>query len=198
MRHRKISVFTVIAVIALSNYCYASEGSGLKIPEKSVFLIVAVHQEFNYVTPWKNENMSQSSGTGFLIGKNMILTNAHNVSNCRYLELRKENVAKRFPARVVFVGHDCDLAVLTVEDQSFFEGTVPLDLSGLPNVNSTVSTYGFPMGGDRISVTEGVVSRIETDTYAHSGADGHLVIQTDGRENVNPELCISEIVVLIQ
>ncbi|MEJ2649677.1 MAG: trypsin-like peptidase domain-containing protein [Sedimentisphaerales bacterium] len=183
MRHRKISVFTVIAVIALSNYCYASEGSGLKIPEKSVFLIVAVHQEFNYVTPWKNENMSQSSGTGFLIGKNMILTNAHNVSNCRYLELRKENVAKRFPARVVFVGHDCDLAVLTVDDQSFFEGTVPLDLSGLPNVNSTVSTYGFPMGGDRISVTEGVVSRIETDTYAHSGADGHLVIQTDAAIN---------------
>ena len=183
MRYRKFFGLIIIFFIIVSNYSYASNSSGLQAPDKSVFLIVAVHQEFNYTTPWKNENMSQSSGTGFIIGKNMILTNAHNVSDCRYLELRKENIAKRFPARVVFVGHDCDLAVLTVQDMSFFDDTIPLELSGLPSVNSTVSTYGFPVGGDRISVTEGVVSRIETDTYAHSGADGHLVIQTDAAIN---------------
>ncbi len=58
-----------------------------------------------------------------------------------------------------------------------------MELAGIPRVNSTVSTYGFPVGGNRISVTEGVVSRVETDTYVHSGADGHLVIQTDAAIN---------------
>ena len=39
------------------------------------------------------------------------------------------------------------------------------------------------MGGRRISVTKGIVSRIQMDTYAHTGADSHLVIQTDAAIN---------------
>jgi S1-C subfamily serine protease len=152
--------------------------------EKSVILIRSVHQDFDYVTPWKQKAMNQTIGSGFIVAGNRILTNAHNVSNCRYIELKKQNVAKRYPAKVAFVGHDCDLATLIPEDESFFDDTVVLELAGIPRVNSTVSTYGFPVGGNRISVTEGVVSRIETDTYVHSGADGHLVIQTDA--SINP------------
>ena len=151
--------------------------------EKSVVLIRSVKQDFDYVTPWKQKAMRQSIGSGFLIGRQQVLTNAHNVSNCKYIELKKENIAKRYPARVAFIGHDCDLAILTIDDESFFDGTVPLELAEIPRVNSTVSTYGFPVGGNRISVTEGVVSRIETDTYVHSGADAHLVIQTDAAIN---------------
>jgi S1-C subfamily serine protease len=148
-----------------------------------VILIRSVKQDFNYVTPWKRAPLSRVSGSGFVVAGNKILTNAHNVSNSRYVELRKENIARRYVARVVFVGHDCDLAMLAVDDASFFEGTVALELTGIPKVNSTVSTYGFPVGGDRISVTEGVVSRIEMDTYVHTGADKHLVIQTDAAIN---------------
>jgi S1-C subfamily serine protease len=151
--------------------------------EKSVFLIRSIKQDFDYVTPWKQKAMRQSIGSGFLIGRRKVLTNAHNVSNCRYIELKKEDIAKRYPARVAFIGHDCDLAILSIDDESFFDGTVPLELAEIPSVNSTVSTYGFPVGGNRISVTEGVVSRIETDTYVHSGADGHLAIQTDAAIN---------------
>ncbi len=151
--------------------------------DKSVVLIRCVKQDFDYTTPWKQEAMSQGAGSGFIIPGKRILTNAHNVSNWKYIELRKENIAKRYPARVAFIGHDCDLAVLAVDDQTFFDDTVPLALAGLPTVNTTVSTYGFPVGGNRISVTEGVVSRIETDTYVHSGADSHLVIQTDAAIN---------------
>lgn len=183
MQYRKSLISAIVMVVTTCVSTYAAQNSGLQDPEKSVFLIRTFRQEYNYVTPWKLESMSQSSGTVFVIGNNMILTNAHNVSDYKFLELRKENTADRYRAKVLFVGHDCDLAVLSVEDKSFFDGTTPLELSGLPKVNSTVSTYGFPMGGDRISVTEGVVSRIESDIYAHSGADGHLVIQTDAAIN---------------
>ncbi len=183
MRYQKWLFIGVIAVLTASNDLCASEGIGLQTPDKSVVLIRSLKQDFNYVTSWKREDMAQSAGSGFIISGERILTNAHNVSNCRYVELRKENVARLYPARIVFVGHDCDLAVLTVDDKSFFEGTNALELAGIPKVNSTVSTYGFPVGGDRISVTEGVISRIEADTYAHSVADKHLVIQTDAAIN---------------
>jgi len=99
--------------------------------------------------------------------------------------MQKEGVAKRYPAKVAFIGHDCDLAVIMPDDMSFFDDTAPLELAELPGVNTTVSTYGFPMGGRYISVTEGVISRIQMDTYSHTGADSHLVIQTDAA--INPE-----------
>ncbi len=157
--------------------------AGLASPEKSVVLIRSVKQTVDQTTPWKTQGMRQTAGSGVIISGNRILTNAHNVSDCRYLEIRKENLAKRYLARVLFVGHDCDLAVLAVDDSTFFKDMLPLDLEGIPKVNSTVSTYGFPIGGRRISVTEGVVSRIEMDTYAHSASGSHLVVQTDAAIN---------------
>ena len=74
---------------------------------KSVVLIRGVHQDFNHITPWKQTAMSQGLGSGFIIEGNRILTNAHNVANYKYVELKKQNLAKRYPATVSFVGHDC-------------------------------------------------------------------------------------------
>ncbi len=156
---------------------------GLQDPDKSVVMIRSVRQDHDYVTPWKRDLMTQVVGSGLIVADKKILTNAHNVSNCRYVELAKETTSRRYPARILYIGHDCDLALLTVDDESFFEGTAALGLAGIPSVNSTVSTYGFPVGGDRISVTEGIVSRIETDTYSHNASDRHLVIQTDAAIN---------------
>jgi S1-C subfamily serine protease len=150
---------------------------------KSVVMIQAVRQPFDYTTPWKQASMSQGIGSGFIIAGSRILTNAHNVSDSKYIIIKKENVAKKYPATVEFIGHDCDLALLKVIDKSFFDDTEPLTLGTLPEIRSKVATYGFPMGGTHISVTEGIVSRIQTDVYVHSGADGHLVIQTDAAIN---------------
>jgi hypothetical protein len=84
---------------------------------------------------------------------------------------------------VAFISHCSDLALLKVADKSFQEGLIPLDFGPLPKLNSEVTTYGYPVGGLQISVTRGVVSRIEMHTYAHSGVDQHLTIQTDAAIN---------------
>jgi S1-C subfamily serine protease len=146
-------------------------------------MIQTVKQSYNYTTPWKQQSTTGGIGSGFIINGNRILTNAHNISDNRYIIVKKENIAKKYPASTEFIGHDCDLALLKVHDESFFDGTEPLDFGDLPKVNSTVSTYGFPLGGTHISVTEGVVSRIQTDMYVHTGADSHLVVQTDAAIN---------------
>jgi len=183
MRCRKLIVLLVLTALTVVVAGGISMAAEQRTFDKSVVLIRCVKQDFDYTTPWKQKPMTQVSGSGLIIAGKRILTNAHNVSNWRYIELRKENLAKRFPARVAFVGHDCDLAILVPDDKTFFDDTVPMEFAGLPKVNSTVSTYGFPVGGNRISVTEGVVSRVETDTYVHTGADSHLVIQTDAAIN---------------
>jgi S1-C subfamily serine protease len=46
-----------------------------------------------------------------------------------------------------------------------------------------VAAYGYPVGGDRMSVTEGIVSRIDFQTYTHSLVDSHLAIQISAAIN---------------
>ena len=187
MKSSRISkILTTVLIVlawALWGSCGVCVAAGLEGLEKSVVMIRSAGQDFDYLTPWKQKNMTQGVGTGFVIDGNRILTNAHNVSNNKYIELQKEGVAKRYPAKVAFIGHDCDLAVLAVNDMSFFDDTNALELAGIPAVDTTVATYGFPIGGRYISVTKGVVSRVQMDVYSHTGADSHLVIQTDAAIN---------------
>jgi S1-C subfamily serine protease len=186
MRPPKIVAFATAAALLLSGLAQPATAfaqTGQRTLNRSVVMIRSVQQEFDYVTPWKQADMAQGVGSGFVISGRRILTNAHNASNNKYVEIRKEYLAKRYPAEVAYIGHDCDLAILTVTDETFFNDMVPLEFGTIPKVNTTVQTYGFPLGGRRISVTEGVVSRIQMDVYAHSRADSHLVVQTDAAIN---------------
>ncbi len=133
--------------------------------------------------PWNAGQPSGGSGTGFLIGKNRFLTNAHVISNATKIVIRTSNDPRPHPARVVHVAHDCDLALIEAEDGTPFEGMKPLTFGGIPKLNTEVIAVGYPIGGERISVTRGVVSRIDFNTYSHSEVDSHLAIQVDAAIN---------------
>jgi S1-C subfamily serine protease len=112
-----------------------------------------------------------------------VMTNAHVVSDSRILYIKKVGDPKPHKARIIHVAHDCDLAMLEVEDYAAFEGVQPLQLGGIPQLNTTVIAVGYPVGGQRISVTRGVVSRIDFRPYSHSAVDFHLTIQVDAAIN---------------
>jgi hypothetical protein len=84
---------------------------------------------------------------------------------------------------VLFVAHDCDLALITVDSPNFYKNMVPLKFGGIPELESTVSAYGYPIGGERMSVTTGIVSRIDFQLYTHSSIDQHLAIQISAQIN---------------
>ena len=153
----------------------------------SVVRIEVSDQEADYASPWNAGHIGGGIGSGFVItapgGKKRILTNAHVVSNARFITLTRERLSHPYTAHVEFIAHDCDLALLSVDDLAFFEGTVPLELGGIPQIESGVSVFGYPLGGERLSVTRGVVSKIDFDLYTHSGVDSHLVIQIDAAIN---------------
>jgi S1-C subfamily serine protease len=165
--------------------CFISPFSfGAVAFKSSVVKIYVTIQREDYETPWQPEQPIFGSGSGFIIQKKRILTNAHVVSDARFIEIQREGDPRRYQALVLFIGHDCDLAVLTVTDPSFFDGTSPLPLgTGLPTLNDEVIALGYPIGGERISLTRGVVSRIDYIPYSHSGVDQHLAMQVDAAIN---------------
>jgi len=140
-------------------------------------------QEFNYRVPWLPGPQGGGSGTGWVVGEHRLMTNAHVVSNARLLTVEKENDPKKYVATIEFIAHDCDLAVLKVADPQFWKDTKVLPLGEVPEIESSVAVFGYPIGGDRLSVTHGVVSRIDFRTYSHSVMDSHLCIQIDAAIN---------------
>ena len=150
---------------------------------RSLARITTTSQDPNYREPWAAGSIEGAVGTGFIIDGERILTNAHVVSNVRFLTVQKEDDPRKYTAKVQFIGHDCDLAVLKVNEPGFFKNTVPLELGGIPAIESTVAAYGYPVGGDRMSVTEGIVSRIDFQVYTHSLVDEHLAIQISAAIN---------------
>ena len=152
--------------------------------EDSVVKVQVYSSRFDYSTPWRMSPVQASSGTGFLIEGRRIMTNAHVVRDARQILVKRHHVANPFIAQVEAVADDCDLAILKVEDPAFHEGLIPLKIgAGLPERKSSVTTYGYPAGGQELSSTTGIVSRVEWLTYVQTGSDAHIAVQTDAAIN---------------
>jgi S1-C subfamily serine protease len=152
-------------------------------PERSVIQINTFSQQPIWDEPWRFDSVRRSSGSGFVIRGKRILTNAHVVSWARQILVRRYQDPRPYVAHVDFIGHDCDLALLDVDDPLFFDGLEPLELGELAAVRSTVVTYGYPAGGEQISYARGVVSRVEMQSYTHIGNRSLLAVQTDAAIN---------------
>ncbi|HQK84367.1 MAG TPA: serine protease [Atribacter sp.] len=134
----------------------------------AIVKVYAVSDPPDYLNPWNMMGPSSVTGSGAVIEGNRILTNAHVVSDLTFIQVRRYGDTQRYPARLLAISHQCDLALITVDDPSFFQGIDPLPTGDLPATNQEVLVYGFPMGGDTLSITKGVVSRIEHQPYVHS------------------------------
>ncbi len=151
--------------------------------QKSLVRITATSVEPDYRAPWNAGGLQRGVGAGFVISDNRILTNAHVVANSRYLTVERDGDPNKYPATVQFIANDCDLALITVSALDFFKNMIPLKFGGIPALESTVSAYGYPIGGERMSVTTGIVSRIDFQLYTHSSIDQHLAIQISAQIN---------------
>jgi S1-C subfamily serine protease len=132
-------------------------------------LVVKIHttrRDPDLARPWTKQNPTNISGSGIVIQGKRILTNAHVVMNASQIYVQPNQSPEKLAARVVTIAEPVDLAILSVDDDSFFDKRAFLPFSDdLPKVKDAVSVYGFPTGGTELSVTEGIVSRIEFTNY---------------------------------
>ncbi|MBM4360187.1 MAG: trypsin-like peptidase domain-containing protein [Deltaproteobacteria bacterium] len=135
---------------------------------QSVVRIFATTQEPDHQCPWQAEPPQHGTGSGVILGKGKILTGAHVVANATFLQVQKVSDPDKVIAEVEAINHDCDLALLSVKEPRFMQGVKPERLGPLPRLRDAVSVVGYPIGGEEISITEGVVSRIEVQRYSHS------------------------------
>ena len=160
----------ILAMCALAGFASispasaADEGEG-KLRE-SVVKIFSTMRNPDPFRPWQKQSPSEGSGTGIVIEGKRILTNAHVVKYASQVFVQPHGSGQKIPAEVEVYAPGIDLAVLKLDDDSFFETRQPVVRSNiLPEVKDSVVVYGFPTGGDSMSVTKGIVSRIEFTGY---------------------------------
>lgn len=142
-----------------------------------VIRVFATSQDPDFDGPWQARTPSNSTGSAVVIGPGLLLTGAHVVANATFLQVQKPSQPDKAIARVRAVCHDSDLALLeVVEPADFLADIEPAELGPMPRLRDEVAVVGYPVGGEEISITEGVVSRIEVQRYSHS--QRHLLAVT--------------------
>ncbi|KAK7277709.1 hypothetical protein RJT34_22724 [Clitoria ternatea] len=148
----------------------------------AVVKVYCTHTAPDYSLPWQKQRQYTSTGSAFMIEGRKLLTNAHCVEHDTQVKVKKRGDDSKYVAKVLARGVDCDIALLTVESEEFWRDVEPLRFGRLPHLQDSVTVVGYPLGGDTISVTKGVVSRIEVTSYAHGSSD-LLGIQIDAAIN---------------
>ena len=178
-KHRPLFYFPIISLIFC---CLSTHKACAQFVTDAVVKVFVTSNQMDYYRPWQSIGINSSAGSGCIIKGNKILTSAHVVADQTFIQVKKNKDTKKYTAKVEAIGQDCDLALLSVSDAEFFEGVNPIELGGLPKLQETVTVLGYPQGGDKLSITEGVVSRIEVTSYSQS-ARKLLTVQIDAAIN---------------
>jgi len=160
---KKKYIVAIACIVLLSSMtARASE-----ITDSVVKIFTSVNKP-DYRRPWQTKGTNTITGSGCIIEGNKILTNAHVVSDQTFIQVKRNVDPKKYIAKVEAIGHECDLALLSVKDKNFFKDISPLKFGSLPNLRDSITVIGYPQGGNKLSTTARIVSRIELTSYSIS------------------------------
>lgn len=160
----------------------SAAAAGKNDPRRAAVKIFTSQSAPNMFRPWEVRPPQETTGSGVILEGGRILTNAHVVKDAVQIFVQPNQSSERLDAEIEYFSEDGDLATLRLDDPSAIADRAGLSLAdGLPKLQTKVEVLGYPTGGDTLSVTEGVVSRIEYANYY--GDTGHLRIQVDAAIN---------------
>jgi S1-C subfamily serine protease len=150
--------------------------------ENSVVKVFATMRYPDPFKPWTKQAPQEVTGSGIIIEGGRILTNAHIVLYASQVQVQANQASDKIAASVEAVAPGIDLAILKLEDKTFFDTRPALERANiLPDIKDAVMAYGFPTGGSSLSITKGIVSRIEFTRYNYPASG--LRIQIDAAIN---------------
>src|SRR5258706_4056768 len=168
---KRLGVACAIGLLATSALAADENptGPGEPVPNvigNSVVKIFATLRNPDLAKPWSKQAPADISGSGVVIDGHRILTNAHLVMYDSQVQIQANQAGDKLSATVVAVAPGIDLAVLKLDDDSFFDTHMPLARAdGLLQIKDAILAYGYPTGGSSLSITKGIVSRVEFVTY---------------------------------
>lgn len=163
----KTTLLTGLLVVCFARLCSGADND--PAIRKAVVKVLATQGQLNLASPWQRTEGAEVTGSGIWLGNRRILTNAHCVDRSVQVSIQTIESSERVPATVKLIAHAIDLAVLEIEnDEPFRKAQSPEMVTDLPKLRTAVRVYGFPEGGDSLSITEGIVSRIEYTSYYYN------------------------------
>ena len=173
---------SLLALVAAPARARAADDPKIDAIRESVVKITVSARTPEPVKPWTKSSPRDASGTGVVIEGKRILTNAHVVSYASQIFVESSESGEKIAATVEFIAPGIDLAIIKVDDDSFFDKRPALPRTKeLPAIKDTVLTYGYPQGGSSLSVTKGIVSRIEFAPFGENTAG--VRVQVDAAIN---------------
>lgn len=150
---------------------------------KSVVNINCNIQPRDATRPWTRQPGFGAGGSGVVIAPGRVLTNAHVVHEATEVLLETDQTNLPVSGKVIAIDLGRDLALVEVDDQAFIEAHPPVELfEGLPADGSEVIVMGYPMGGESLSTTSGVISRCEWAGIGMMEEEG-MRVQVDAAVN---------------
>jgi S1-C subfamily serine protease len=184
-RSKRIVVLGLgLAFIGAAQAAAAHAGDAVQPPalENSVVKIFSTMRLPDPFKPWTKQAPSEVTASGVVIEGKRILTNAHAVLYASQVQVQANAAGDKVSATVLAIAPGIDLAVLQLDDPSFFDSHPPVARAlKLPQIKDSVLAYGFPTGGSSLSITKGIVSRIEFASYNYPVSG--LRIQIDAAIN---------------
>lgn len=179
-------VFAAVLVVALALAAAApavARSNKLDGVSAAVVKLYVTQQRWNVLQPWTKTPARQVTCSGFLTERG-IMTNAHCVADATFIQVELMGYPDKFTADVIAVNHQIDIALIALEPaaQALLRQVRPIRFGALPAHREKVVTVGYPTGGQQISYTEGVVSRIDIMESAHGNLPA-LMVQTDAAIN---------------
>lgn len=160
----------------------ASADTNFDVVANSVVKIFSTVRYPDVFHPWTKSSPSSITGSGVVIEGKRILSNAHVVEYASQVQVQANQSGDKVSATVEAIAPGIDLAVLKLDDETFFDSHPPLPRAKmLPEIKDTAMVYGYPEGGTSLSITKGIVSRIEFSAYNYPVSG--LRIQIDAAIN---------------
>jgi len=133
---------------------------------KSLVKVFATVRYPDLYKPWAKGQPNDITGTGVVIDGKRILTCAHVALFASQIQVQANQAGDKVSASVEFVAPGIDLAILKLDDDTFFNSHPALPMSQQrPATKDALMVYGFPEGGNTLSITKGIVSRTEFTAY---------------------------------
>jgi S1-C subfamily serine protease len=183
-KKRRMIIWHMLTIILCLTICPFNVGSAHAedTPSRSVVKVFATKKLPDLSNPWTKQAPQEVYGSGVIINDKQILTNSHVIAYADQIYVQGYQSTEKISCKVLFQAPGIDLAILKPDDDSIFQQYPALALAdNLPDIKQKVNVYGYPVGGKDLSVTEGIVSRIEYTSLFYDASG--LMIQIDAALN---------------
>ena len=151
--------------------------------KKLIVKILVKKSKYNLNYPTNESKIITSSGSGFFIKNNFILTCYHVIEDHDQIKVRGRKSKKEYDVVVHSIYPDDDLAILYIKDNMInMSSEIPIQILDKEiNEDDYVIALGYPLDSNNLKVSKGIISGfqdslIQTDATLNPGNSGGPLI----------------------